>query len=124
MISIKHSGNFNHTETFLKNPIKGIYLRALQKYGAEGVMALSNATPIDSGRTASSWGYEIAYTGLAYRITWTNSNIVDGAQIALIIQYGHGTKNGSYIQGRDYINPALAPIFTKIMYDVWKEVTK
>lgn len=95
----------------------------LQKYGREGVRALSSATPIDSGKTANSWDYEIKQYQGGARISWTNSNVVDGVPIAIILQYGHGTRNGGYVQGRDYINPAIQPIFDKLAKDVWEEVT-
>lgn len=123
MITFKQSGNFNKTERFLKKVSSSLYLRIFERYGREGVDALSSATPIDSGETAQSWGYKVSsYRGGA-KITWTNSNLVNGVPIAILIQYGHGTKNGGYVQGRDYINPALRPIFDKITADIWREVT-
>lgn len=124
MITFKHSGNFNNTERFLKRISSADYLSIMEKHAREGVMALSSATPIDSGETAQSWGYEISrYRGGA-KITWTNSHIVSGAPIAILIQYGHGTRNGGYVQGRDYINPAIRPVFDKISNELWREVTK
>jgi hypothetical protein len=122
MIVIKQRGNFRNTERFLKQATKADYLRILDKYGREGVAALSSATPVDSGLTASSWGYEIHVSGRTYSISWTNSNIVDGVPIAVILQYGHGTRNGGYVQGRDYINPVLKLIFEKIANEAWREV--
>lgn len=124
MISFKSSGNFKNTETFLRRATKIDYLRILDKYGREGVSALSSATPKDSGLTASSWGYKITNSRGSYKITWTNSHIVDGAPIAILIQYGHGTGNGGYVPGRDYINPAIKPILDKIADEAWREVTK
>ena len=124
MIVIKHRGNFNNTEKFLKQATKYGYLHILEKYGREGVAALASATPVDSGLTTSSWGYEVHSSGSSFTIYWTNSNIVDGVSIAVILQYGHGTRNGGYVQGRDYINPAIKPIFDKIADEAWKEVTK
>lgn len=123
MITFKHTGNFNKTDTFLKELIMSDYMNVLEKYGREGVRALAAATPIDSGETARSWGYTIKkYKGGA-SITWTNSHVVNGVPIAIILQYGHATRNGGYVQGRDYINPTLQPIFDKIANEVWREVT-
>ena len=98
------------------------YVEVLRKYGQEGVDALSSATPFETGHTASSWGYEIHETKDGAELVWTNSNINQGVNIAVILQYGHGTRNGGYIQGRDYINPALRPIFDRIAEAAWKEV--
>lgn len=95
----------------------------LKKYGEQGVKALSEATPKDTGKTAASWSYKISNTSKGFKLDWTNSNTNQGVNIALIIQYGHGTSTGAYVQGRDYINPALKPIFDEIANAVWKEVT-
>jgi len=103
--------------------ISEAHLASLEKYGREGVAALAAATPINSGVTAASWGYEIKRGPRQVTITWTNSNVINGVPIAIVIQYGHGTRNGGYVQGRDYINPVMKPIFDKITNDVWKEVT-
>lgn len=124
MITFKQKGNFVKTEKFLQNVSNINYLSILQKYGQEGVTALENATPVESGLTAISWSYEIKKTRGSYSIVWNNSNIVDGVPIAILLQYGHGTNNGGYVQGRDYINPALRPIFDKIAIEAWREVTK
>ena len=124
MIVIRQKGNFDNTEKFLNNAGKTNYLSILNKYGRQGVDALSSATPMDSGLTASSWSYEIRTYGKNYTINWTNSNVVDGVPIAILIQYGHGTSNGGYVQGRDYINPALRQIFDQMADEVWKEVTR
>lgn len=123
MIVFRQRGNFNNTEKFLKRAKKNDFYKNLDKYGREGVAALASATPIDSGITASSWGYEIKQGRGTVSIYWTNSNINKGVPIAVIIQYGHGTNNGGYVQGRDYINPAIRPVFDKITNKVWKEVT-
>lgn len=123
MIIIKHRGNFNNTERFLKKP-RAYYARILERYGKQGVSALASATPVDSGETANAWDYEVKTTGNSFVLCWTNSNIVNGVPIAIIIQYGHGTRNGGYVQGRDYINPAIRPIFDKISQELWAEVTK
>lgn len=123
MISIRQKGEFKNTERFLTKACNLNYAGILQKYGQQGVAALKANTPIDSGITANSWKYEIVQNGRYFSIEWTNSNIVDGVPIAIILQYGHGTRNGGYVQGVDYINPALKPVFDKISEDVWKEVT-
>lgn len=99
------------------------FFRNLEKYAREGVTALASATPVDSGETAASWDYEIQKGNGKVSIYWTNSNINDGVPIAVILQYGHGTNGGGYVQGRDYINPAIRPIFDKIAENAWKEVT-
>ena len=123
MIKIKQSGNFNNTERFFKRAQKMDFFRNLEKYAREGVTALASATPVDSGTTAASWGYEIQKRHGKVSIYWTNSNINNGVPIAVILQYGHGTNGGGYVQGRDYINPAIRPIFDKIAENAWKEVT-
>ena len=123
MVIVKQKGDFSKTEKFLNSISKKQYYRNLQKYAEQGVAALASATPIDSGTTANSWDYEIRQTKNSVSIYWTNSNVNKGVPIAVIIQYGHGTRNGGYVQGRDYINPAMRPIFDKIAENVWKEVT-
>jgi hypothetical protein len=124
MITIKQTGNFKNTEQFLAKAAKVSYLDILNKYGQIGVSALASATPVDSGLTSQSWDYQIKISKGSFIIYWTNSNKVDGVLIAAILQYGHGTKNGGYVQGRDYINPAIQPIFDKILDEAWREVTK
>lgn len=123
MVIVKQKGDFSKTEKFLNIISKKLYYRNLQKYAEQGVAALASATPVDSGTTANSWDYEIRQTKNSVSIYWTNSNVNKGVPIAVIIQYGHGTRNGGYVQGRDYINPAMRPIFDKIAENVWKEVT-
>ena len=123
MIRIKQRGNFNNTERFFKRAQKMDFYKNLEKYAREGVTALASATPIDSGKTAASWDYEIRKENGKVSIYWTNSNINNGVPIAVILQYGHGTNGGGYVQGRDYINPAIQPIFDKIAENAWKEVT-
>lgn len=123
MIRFKHSGNFKNTEKFFRKVKERSYLRVLEKYGQAGVEALASMTPMDSGQTAASWGYEIVQKANGYSIYWTNSNINDGVNIALILQYGHGTGTGGYVQGIDYINPAIRPIFQAMANEAWKEVT-
>lgn len=122
MIKFKHRGNFDKTEKFLKKMSSGEFLKRLDEYGRQGVQALSTATPVRSGKTASSWNYEIRRTGTSARIYWTNSNINKGVNIAIIIQYGHGTRNGGYVQGIDYINPAMRPVFQAMADNIWGEV--
>lgn len=123
MIKFVQKGNFNNTEKFLKKMTSKNLFRNLEKYGEKGVQALSSSTPKDSGKTAISWDYEIKIGQKSVEIYWTNSNVNKGVNIAVIIQYGHGTNNGGYVQGRDYINPAMRPIFDEIADNVWKEVT-
>lgn len=123
MIRIKQKGDFSKTEKFLKKSFGRDYLDVLEKYAQQGVAALSAATPIDSGRTAISWEYEIIQNDSSISILWKNINTNKGVNIALILQYGHGTRNGGYVSGRDYINPALQPIFDKMADAAWKEVT-
>lgn len=124
MIKFKHRGSFNNIEKFLSRMSRGEQFRTLERYGQAGVEALRAATPIESGATASMWNYEIQNDGKTVRITWTNDNINDGVNIAVIIQYGHGTGTGGYVQGRDYINPALHSVFDKIADEVWREITR
>lgn len=123
-VRFRHSGDFNKTEKFLKKIKSQDYLNALSKYGEKGVAALSSATPVESGMTANSWGYEIVKSKGSVAIYWTNSNQNKGVNIAVILQYGHGTGTGGYVQGIDYINPALRPIFEQISSDAWREVTE
>lgn len=123
MIVVKHKGDFKKTTKFLQKVRSNYIYDRLKKYGQEGVAALAAATPVDSGLTASSWGYEITMTNGSYSINWTNSNVVDGVPIAIIIQLGHGTRNGGWVEGRDYINPAIQPVFDKIANEIWREVT-
>lgn len=123
MISFTSSGSFSKTEAFLSGMSRGDILRTLESYGQQGVSALMAATPVDSGLTAQSWGYQVSKSGNSYSIMWTNSHIEEGAPIAILLQYGHGTGTGGYVQGRDYINPAIKPIFDQIAESVWKVVT-
>lgn len=122
-VKFEVSGGFTKTERFINRMKRREYLNVLDEFGREGVQALRNATPVDSGTTAESWDYEIKRTRNCTEIIWTNSNINDGVPIAIILQYGHGTGTGGYVQGRDYINPAIQPIFDKIAEKAWKVVT-
>lgn len=123
-VSFRQTGDFNKLEKFLNKVLRQDYLNILSKYGEKGVAALSSATPRESGMTANSWGYEIVKTKGSVSIHWTNSNTNKGVNIALILQYGHGTGTGGYVQGIDYINPAVRPIFEQISSDAWREVTQ
>lgn len=124
MITITQTGNFNKTEEYLSRLSKGDLSQVLNKYGTLGVNALSNATPVDSGLTSESWYYTIEARRGYYSIRWHNTNVRNGIPIAVLIQYGHGTRNGGYVQGRDYIMPAMRPVFDQIAAEVWKEVTR
>lgn len=124
MIHITQRGDFSKTEKFLKKSFGRDYRGVLEKYGQQGVSALSAATPIDSGLTAISWSYKIIQNESTISIIWENSNVQKGVNIAIILQYGHGTRNGGYVNGIDYINPALKPIFDKMADAAWKEVTR
>lgn len=122
-IEVVHRGNFNHLEKFLSAVTGGQYiLKVLDKYGQKGVNALADATPKDTGKTAASWNYEKVIEGNTIKLIWTNSNINKNVNIAIILQYGHGTGTGGYVQGIDYINPALRPVFDKLADDAWAEV--
>ena len=124
-IKFKQKGNFSKTEKFFERCKNLFKLGILDKYGREGVNALSMATPVDSGKTASSWRYEIENTNGNLSIVWVNDEVTrEGTPIAVLIQYGHGTRNGGYVQGRDFINPAIKPVFDKIANELWKEVTR
>lgn len=122
MIRIKQKGDFRKTERFLDKLKRKGYLESLRKWGDEGIEALSRATPKDTGFTASMWRFEIEVTGTKARIVWRNDHINNDEVIAILIQYGHGTHNGGYIQGVDYINPAIKPIFDKIAKEAWEGV--
>lgn len=121
-ITVSVSGDFKNLERFLKNAGRRNYRRLLEEYGRKGVDALSLATPVDSGVTASSWSYDISETSNGFEINWNNSNVNDGVNIAIILQYGHGTGTGGYVQGRDYINPALQSVFDGFVDDLTKAV--
>jgi hypothetical protein len=124
MITFRHKGDFKNTERFFENVKKGKYFNVLNKYGQIGVSALAAATPRDSGLTAASWTYKVSSSGNMHYISWSNSNLVGTVSIAIILQYGHGTKSGTFVQGRDYINPAMRSVFDKIADGVWEEVKK
>ena len=124
MISFRQKGDFSKFTRYLERVKEIARLSILDKYGREGVAALASATPVDSGETANSWYYEIKHDNGSATITFNNSHINKGVPIAIILQYGHGTGTGGWVEGRDYINPAIQPIFDKIIDEAWKEVTK
>lgn len=124
MITIKCTGDFKNTTKFLERARKLSIQQILERYGQEGVKALQAATPIDTGETSSMWGYKVSTGRNSSSITWTNDSINDGIPIVILIQYGHGTKNGGYVSGVDFINPAIQNVMDKIADSAWKEVTK
>lgn len=124
MISFRQKGDFSNLTSFLERAKKTVRLSDLDKYGREGVAALASATPVDTGLTANSWYYKIEIKDGSATISFHNSNIQNGVPIAIILQYGHGTRNGGWVEGRDYINPSIRPIFDAIANNVWREVTK
>ena len=123
MIKFTSRGSFKNTEKFLERMKRLDIRRILEQEGERGVRALMAATPRDSGLAASSWGYEVGQNGRSVTITWTNSDVENGFPVALSLQYGYGTGTGGYVQGRDYINPAMRPVFDQIAETVWKVVT-
>ena len=124
MISFRQKGDFSKLSRYFERVKEAANIGVLDKYGQEGVAALASATPVDSGQTANSWYYEIKRQNGSVSIVFNNSHINKGVPIAIILQYGHGTGTGGWVQGRDYINPAIRPIFDRIAEDAWKEVTK
>lgn len=124
MITFRQKGDFSKLTRYLERVKEAVKLGNLDKYGREGVAALASATPIESGKTASSWYYEIENSNGSATISFYNSNVNNGVPIAIILQYGHGTGTGGWVQGRDYINPAIQPVFDRIAEEAWREVTK
>lgn len=124
MISFRQKGDFSKTLKYLDRIRDPIKMGILDKYGREGVKALSSATPVDSGVTANSWYYKIEKDNKSAKVVFYNSHINKGVLIAIILQYGHGTGTGGWVQGRDYINPAIRPIFDKMANEIWREVTR
>lgn len=124
MIKFRHKGDFSKLNRYLERVKEAVRLGVLDKYGREGVAALASATPVDSGVTANSWVYEIEHGAGTAKINFCNSHFNKGVPIAIILQYGHGTGTGGWVDGRDYINPAMRPVFDKIANDAWREVTK
>lgn len=123
MITVRQKGEYAKLTRYLVNVGKAVKAKDLTKYGQAGVEALASATPVDTGLTASSWYYEIEQSNGRASITFYNSNIQNGIPIAIILQYGHGTGTGGWVEGRDYINPAIQSVFDKLAEDAWKEVT-
>ena len=124
MIRFRQKGDFRKTTRYFERLRETVRLGTLDKYGREGVAALASATPVETGKTAESWYYEITNNRQTTKISFYNSNVNDSVPIAIIIQYGHGTRNGGWVEGRDYINPAIQPIFDKIAEEIWREVTR
>lgn len=124
MIRFRHKGDFSKLTRFLERAKEAVHLGDLDKFGREGVAALASATPFETGLTANSWYYEIVRKNGSVSIQFFNSNVQNGIPIAIIIQYGHATGTGGWVEGRDYINPAVRPVFDRIASNAWKEVTK
>lgn len=123
MITFRQKGDFSKLTRYLEKASRAARVNILEKYGQEGVAALSSATPVESGLTASSWYYEVEHSNSSATITFLNSHVNKGVPIAIILQYGHGTGTGGWVEGRDYINPAIQPVFDRIADAAWKEVT-
>ena len=124
MIRFESKGDFSRSIKWLQKLQRAEFYKRVNAIAAQGTSALASATPVDSSKTAQSWSHEVKITRTSCRIEWHNSNVNQGVPIAIILQYGHGTGTGGYVAGRDYINPAIRPIFEKIAEDVWKEVTR
>lgn len=125
MITFRHKGDFSKTKQYFKRVKEAARLEGiLEKYGNRGVTALASATPTESGLAASSWYYEVEVGVTSSRIIFSNSDIEDGFPVAIMLQYGHGTGTGGWVEGRDYINPAIRPIFDSITESAWREVTR
>lgn len=122
MIGIESKGDHKKTYNYLNKILRGDFFNDLDRYGQLGVEALANSTPVDTGLTAESWSYRVIRNRKRPGIEWYNTNVVNGTPVAILIQYGHGTGTGGYVQGRDYINPAMHPVFDKIVENVWKKV--
>jgi hypothetical protein len=123
-LSLSSSGSFKNTEDFFKRMGRSGPPPVLQKFGEAGIAALASATPKETGETAISWDYRVSKHRRGYTVEWFNSNVNEGANIAVLIQYGHGTGTGGYVAGIDYINPTMRPIFEGIIAEIWREVTK
>ena len=124
MIRFRSKGDFSKATRYFERLKESAKVGILDKYGRAGVAALSSATPVESGLASSSWGYEIEHDRNSARIVFTNSNVENGFSVAIMLQYGHGTGTGGWVEGRDYINPAIQPIFDQIADEAWREVTK
>lgn len=124
IIKVKHKGSFKNTESFFNRALRRDYMKILRKYGDAGVALLQEATPKDSGITAESWGYEVEQGDGQVSIVWTNTNENEGVNIAILVIYGHGLHNGGYVQGNDFVTPAIRPLMGQMADNVWREVTK
>ena len=124
MIGFRNKGDFSKTKSYFQKVREAAQVQILEKYGNEGVAALASATPVRTGLTATSWYYGIERSGSKIKLIFLNSNVNKGVQIAVILQMGHGTGTGGWVEGRDYINPAIQPVFDNIVDAAWKEVTK
>lgn len=122
-VTLKNKGGFSKITRFFDRVSKEDIYASMEKLGKIGVDALISATPSDSGETASSWGYEIQKERGKTSLAWTNSNVVDGVPVVILIQYGHATGTGGYVSGVDFINPAIRPIFDEIADTVWDDIT-
>lgn len=122
-ITFQQRGDFNNIEAYLRGSMTKQVITILEKYGARGVSELANNTPVDTGETRNSWYYEVVKTPRGYTLSWNNSKMAGSVPLVVLIQYGHGTGSGAFIQGIDFINPALQPIFYDMLNDIWKEVT-
>lgn len=124
MIGFRNKGDFSKTQSYFRKVREAAKVQILEKYGNEGVAALASATPVRTGLTTTSWYYRIERSGSKIKLIFLNSNVNKGVQIAVILQMGHGTGTGGWVEGRDYINPAIQPVFDNIVDAAWKEVTK
>ena len=124
MLSVRQKGDFSKFTRFAERAKQAVRIGDLDRYGREGVAALASATPVETGKTANSWYYEIENKEGTIRLSFHNSNVQNGVPVAIVLQYGHATGNGGYVEGRDYINPAVRPIFDDITKNLWREVTK
>lgn len=124
IITVKHKGSFKNTERFFNRVLRKDYMQTLRRFGDIGVELLREATPVDSGITAESWDYTIEEGDGTVSVVWTNSHENDGVNIAILVIYGHGLHNGGYVQGDNFVTPAIRPLLGKMAYQVWREVTK
>jgi hypothetical protein len=123
LITFRHRGSFDKSESFFRAAKRKNYRAIIEKYANQGTSALQSATPKDTGLTSEQWKYEIEITPKGFSIHWTNDNLVEGIPVVILLQYGHGTRSGSFVEGQDFINPAMRPIFDAIAENLWKEVT-
>lgn len=124
MIKVTSKGNWNQTNAYLNRMLSREHLAVLNKFGPIGVSALASATPKESSLTANSWTYEVESGAGFYKMSWLNTNVHEGANVAVLLQFGHGVRGGGYVQGRDFINPAMRPVFDQMADEMWKAVTR